>query len=291
MRFIPNVKLGKNVGFCTGVRNTIDFAYSLLEKNKPLFATGELIHNPSVMSELYSRGLIVIDWNSIPKKQKVLIQAHGLNPRDNEMLLLNKNEVIDSTCPIVKKSFESIKKLSETNQVNLVYGSTKHPEMLALDGYVDNLFIFDKFENLDPLLDKLQSSNSVCISAQTTKAYDEFSLICNKLSSYVKNTGVININNTICKFTVERENEVNEESKNSDVVIIIGGKNSSNTSKLYKIAKNNCNNSFHIEKKEEIHYFENIIKQAESVFISSGTSTPIKQVNEIYEYILQIVGG
>ncbi len=291
MRFIPKIKLSENVGFCKGVSNTVKIATDLLNKNDELFATGALIHNPAVMAGLYRSGLKLVDWENLPVNRKVLVQAHGISPRNLGLLREKGNDIIDGTCPIVKKSFDSIINLFEKNEVNFVFGNSKHPEMLALKGYLENITIVEKIEEIGTFEKMLSSANSVCISAQTTKSLNDFKNIGSEIIPYIKNFAILCINNTICSFTVQREREVLEKSCGSDVTVVIGGKNSSNTRKLYEIAKKNGKGSFHIDSKEEVASFENEIKKASKIFITSGTSTPIEQVNEIHEYILQIVGG
>jgi len=288
------IKRAKHIGFCSGVDRAITMALEVLLKKGTLYVTGDLVHNALVMDELSEKGLKIINQNRLPKNTTVMIQAHGASPDMVRQLVENGNAIIDGTCPIVKKSFDICQKCSLSGHQLIVFGHSLHPEMLALKGIIKDALIVDGLNDLTVLYQNKGENNEkhpiskeldVALCAQTTKPLEQFSELAAYLSSQIRQFQHLMVYNTICDATTLREKEIEQLASDNDCVIVVGGMKSSNTRKLYDIAKK-CNKNAHL-----IHSIEDLdgkkasIFQSETCVIASGTSTPMKQVEMVENYI------
>jgi 4-hydroxy-3-methylbut-2-enyl diphosphate reductase len=262
-------------------------AEDLLKKHGSIYVTGDLVHNSVVMDRLEDLGLNVLDENALPQGAVVLIQAHGAPSGLIESLKDMGNEIIDGTCPIVKKSFNTVLKSRQKGFKNLVFGKRTHPEMMALKSLVPEAEIFEDRMSLERLLKENQSERTInyAFTAQTTKPLSIFTEFASRITASLFMFQSVIVYNTICDATISREKEIRDKALVADCVIIIGGRKSSNTRKLYEIARAVNKNSFLVHGRADIEEIKDKIYQFNNVVLGSGTSTPMQQVEEIQNYI------
>jgi 4-hydroxy-3-methylbut-2-enyl diphosphate reductase len=278
------IKIARSAGFCWGVKRAVDMAIKSLENSKGrVFCLGELIHNRLEIERLRNLGMRFIeDMEEVEEGDTVIIRSHGVSPNVIEFLKKKKTRIVDATCPFVKDVHEKAVKLEKEGYPVLILGNPYHPEVIGIAGHVKNPFIAS---NLDEL-EKLPSVNKLGVVCQTTLNISFFKKAVSLLSSKVKELKVFN---TICNATAIRQRETKQLAGKVDVMLVVGGKNSSNTTKLYQIAKEQNPKTYHVESKEEIE--ENWFKNAESVGITAGASTPQWVIDEIVEEISRLKGG
>lgn len=279
--------VGKTSGFCYGVRNAVDKTNEILDKNnqKDIHCLGELVHNKTVTKQLEEKGLKFID--SIDQKNgKVIIRAHGIEKNIYEEAKNNNIELIDLTCPSVLKIHKIAEEYASNGYYIFLIGKKGHPEIIGTYSFCGkNAYIISDIEEVDLAIKNLKDSNleKLLIIVQTTYSTEIFNKIVEKINKNVESQIKIEIKNTICKATELRQEETKELSKNVDLMIIVGGKNSSNTNKLYEIACKNCEHAIFVETKEELNR-DDVIKY-NKIGIMAGASTPQSSVEEIIKYL------
>jgi 4-hydroxy-3-methylbut-2-enyl diphosphate reductase len=273
------IKLAKSYGFCFGVKRAIKIA----EKSSGAVTYGELIHNPLEIKRLkndYNVGYI----ESLEKvdAQKIIIRTHGITKEDREKLESQGKELIDATCPFVTKPQEIVKDMSQKGYDIILFGDINHPEVKGVKSYSENQNRTFVVLNVSELKG-IKLKEKIAVVAQTTRKVSEFLKVVNFL---IENHKEVRIFNTICNATFENQNAVKNLAKEADVMIIIGGKNSSNTKQLYLIAKENCNDSYLIENENELKlgWFRN----KNLCGVSAGASTPEWLIQNIIKKIKQI---
>ena len=265
------------LGFCFGVRRAVDLAKEALLENqgKKVYSLGPLIHNDFVLNELKSQGLQILEETEISEiedESVVIIRAHGVAPEVYNQLVQKKCVIVDATCPRVKSSQKIVNKNSES--IIYLTGDSNHGEVKGIAGYAKNNFYLIKNEEDAKKLVLEEGENSVLLS-QTTFSKKEFEKIKNILLSQ---NSQLKVFNTICSATKERQESLVELCKKVDAVVVIGGKNSANTIRLYQIAKDNCKIVYHIEGEQEL---PKEIFELETVGITAGASTPDELINTI----------
>ncbi len=280
MKVIKN----KNAGFCFGVKRAVEASESLAaEQKKTIYTYGKLIHNDQEVERLKKNGIIPKDVLSEIKNDHVIIRTHGLSKKEIEELESNNNTIADYTCPFVKKLQSYAKEYYDQGYQILIFGQSKHPEISGVRGWTENTAIIvdgpAAVQNIDFTTDK------VCLLVQTTEREEQFALLSEILKTKVPNAVIIN---TICHATQQRQDETLALAKEVDVMIIVGGKESSNTKKLFQVAKSVNNNTFIIEKALDLDkkWFET----SNVAGVSAGASTPdwiieevIKEMEEMKE--------
>lgn len=278
--------LPKNSSFCEGVHNAIEIAYR--NANNTTYMFGEIVHNPIVIEDLLNKGIhLAKTLDDIPDtpKSKVLIRAHGITPEIYRKLQAKKVEVIDKTCPRVKKVHELVKNASDRGLDIVLIGNPNHPEVIGTVGWINTkVFVIKDIADAMRIVPQASFSQSgICMVAQTTYNKEKYEEIYRYFLQFDIH---IEYNNTICNATAERQNEIRLLSKEVDGFIIIGGKASSNVSKLYKIASEVCSNTQLIENADEMDFSK--IATLDKVVIASGASTPQRTINEVIEKIEKI---
>lgn len=281
--------IGKTAGFCFGVANAVNKTKEQLEDKKKVFCLGELVHNKQVTGELKEDGLVFIE-NIEEAKKDVIIRAHG---EKKETYLkaeeLNLN-VIDLTCPKVTHIHKIAGEYEGKGYYIFLVGNKEHPETIATISYCgNNSVIIEKEEDIKIALQNLYESkvNKLLILSQTTFSLDKFNKIVELISNDIKDKNIeLEIKKTICDATRLRQEETKELASNVDMMIIIGGKHSSNTNKLYEIAKSICDNSILIENSTEIDK-ENV-KKYNKIGIMAGASTPKKSIETVVEMLNEL---
>ena len=258
------IKLAKNYGFCFGVKRAIEIA----EESKNATTMGPLIHNNEEISRLQNNFNVTTahSMDEIGDADKVIIRTHGIVKDDLAKLQRSKKEIIDATCPFVTKPQEIVEKMSQEKYKIVIFGDENHPEVKGVKSYAVNdpivVLHVDELKNI-PLGPK------IAIVSQTTKKYVEFMEIVNYL---VERVSEVRVFNTICNATFENQDAARELSYESDIMIVIGGKNSSNTKQLLNISEENCDACFLVENEKEldIAWF----KGKKKCGITAGASTP-----------------
>ena len=276
--------IGKSSGFCAGVKNAITKTEKELEQNKQkIDCLGELVHNRQVIERLEKEGLNLI--NNIEEAQnKVIIRAHGIAKEIYEIAKQKEIELIDLTCPKVLKIHEIIEEYSKKGYYTILIGIKEHPEVIGSISFAGekSSLITEKEEIKEAIkqIEKLQIKK-ILIVAQTTFNLKKFEEISQEINNKLKhdNGYTVEIKNTICPATRIRQEETDEISKKVDYMIIVGGKNSSNTKKLYDISIKNCKNVECVETIKDLKIEE--IKRFNKIGIMAGASTPNESVDEI----------
>ncbi|HOK55752.1 MAG TPA: 4-hydroxy-3-methylbut-2-enyl diphosphate reductase [bacterium] len=275
--------VAKNIGFCFGVKRAVETTEKLLEKLKSLSTVGDIVHNPLVMENLKLKGLKVFNSVSEIKGKYFLIRSHGLAKKEIEKLKKSNLEIYDMTCPFVKKIHYLVENLSNTGYNILIVGNKSHPEVLGIKGYGRNIKVIESKEDL--LKYKYFRGKKVAVVSQTTLNFNYYFEIVKDIVKMVESNKIL-VLNTICKITEEREKEGVEIAKSSDAVFILGGKESSNTKKLFKICKKECKNTFFIEKFADLSKIK--FSDFKNIGIVSGTSTPNFFIRKVIEYFKKI---
>jgi len=274
---MKKIIMAKDIGFCFGVRRAVKMTEKILEKNKNLVSIGDIVHNPVVMEKLIKKGLKVCKEEKEIKKGPFIIRSHGLSPSKIKKLEGKGIEIYDATCPYVKKVHHLIEKLDRENFLIIIIGNRFHPEVMALKEYGDNVFVFD-----GEGIDFKKKFEKVAIIGQTTLSFKKYFEFVEYLVEKIESKQ-IRVYNTICKVTENRQKQAKEISRKVDSVFVLGGKNSSNTTKLYELCKLRNKKSFHIEKMGEFDKID--IHKFNSIGIVSGTSTPEEFIKDVIEYL------
>ncbi len=278
------ILIGKTAGFCYGVKRAVEGAKKDNdETEKTIYCLGEIVHNKQVVEELENKGIKFIE-NIEDAKGKTIIRAHGV-PKEIYKIAENKNiEIIDYTCPNVLRIHKIAEEYSNNGYYIFLCGSKKHPEIIGTISHCGkNSSIIETEEDIEKVIEEYQKTNinKLLLIAQTTYSLKKFDDIKKIIEEKIPKTTELVIKNTICLATELRQKETQELSKKVDIMIIIGGKNSSNTKKLYEIAKQNCQNTIYVETKDDL---KNIDKTAK-IGIMAGASTPQKSIEEIVEFL------
>lgn len=270
------VKLASSYGFCFGVKRAIKIA----ETYENSSTMGPLIHNQNEISRLkndYNVGLYN-DLHEVKEHDTVIIRTHGIPKNDLKLLKQKDAKVINATCPFVTTPQQIVKKMSAEQYSVLIFGDEEHPEVKGVKSYAsDDVHVIEELNALDTIHFKYDKIATV---AQTTKKKETYLQIVNAL--ILKNKEV-RVFNTICDATFENQDAARELSKEVDVMIVIGGKNSSNTKQLHSICLENCTDSYLIENKNELNaqWFEN----KNLCGITAGASTPDWIIQEVVNEI------
>ena len=278
-----DIVIGKNSGFCAGVKYTLTKADEELNKANSIDCLGEIIHNRQVVESLEKKGLRTI--SSINEAtNKVIIRAHGVSKETYEIAKKRNIEIIDLTCPKVLKIHNQVEDFAKKNYFIFLIGIKNHPETIGTYSFCgNNSYIIESTEDINGAINALKSANlkNVLIISQTTFSIKLFDEITNIITSLLDKSYNIHIEKSICNATSLRQEETKEIASNVDLMIIIGGKNSSNTKKLFDVASDYCKNVIHIETKDELDL--SFIKKFKKIGIMAGASTPEYIVNEVYE--------
>lgn len=274
------VKIAKNAGFCFGVKRAMKMAWDELQKSEDgIYALGPLIHNKQAVLKYEENGLKTIEKVSeVPESKSMIIRSHGVGESVYTESKEKDLNVIDTTCPFVKKIHEVAKKYYSQGFSIIVIGDSKHPEVIGINGWCNNEAIIIKtLEDLENI--SLDKNKKYCVVAQTTINIDLYNKILEALSNKLDN---VVFNNTICSATKVRQEAAKEISKDVDMMVVVGGKHSSNTQKLVQICKEYVP-TLAIETVDELNpeYFKGFNK----VGLTAGASTPDWIIEEVITYI------
>lgn len=281
--------IGKTAGFCFGVNNAVTKTQELLKQKGNVYCLGELVHNKHVTEELKRNGLNVID-KVTNAKENVIIRAHGEGQKTYTLANELGIKILDLTCPKVLKIHKIAKEYADNGYYIFLVGHKEHPETIGTISYCgNNSKIIENYEDIEKNINDFYKShiNKLLVLVQTTYSLEEFNKIIQRIKEELESKGIeIKIENTICNATKVRQEETEQIAKEVDAMVIIGGKHSSNTNKLYEISKKYCKESFLIENEEEIE--QNIMKNFKKIGIMAGASTPKKSINSVVEKLKQL---
>ena len=276
-----NVDIGKFAGFCDGVKYAVENTFSQAAKNNDIYIDGHLIHNPQTLDMLENIGVKTYEDEedmSVLNGKTVIVRAHGISPKRREALSSHAKKIVNLTCKYVAKIQGLVKKHSLLGYRIIVIGNPNHPEIIGVCGYADDVYVVYKDEDLNKLPN---DSKKTLIVAQTTLQKATFDKFVSKIKEKYTNTEII-IKNTICAATEQRQNEVLEIAKRNDVVLVIGGSESSNTRNLYNIASS-IKPAFYVEYKEDLDNID--LSKYKNVGIMAGASTPDWLIEDIAQTI------
>ena len=284
------VVLGKTAGFCFGVKRAYDGCINELANNREIYCLGELVHNKQVIYDLVEKGINFIEkLEQAPNNSKVIIRAHGVPKEIYENAKKRKIELIDLTCPKVAKVHEIAAEYSKKGYYICITCSKKtHPEILGTQSFCGKSYaLIQEPENVEEAIKTVKEANAnkLLLISQTTYSMKKFNIIKERIEHSIPKNITFIVENTICYATQARQDETEKLSAQVDKMIIIGGKNSSNTQKLYEIALNNCKNATCIETKEELknENFTDINK----IGVMAGASTPKNTIDKVIKFLNQ----
>ncbi len=274
---MKKIIVAKSIGFCFGVKRAIRMAEEVLEKEGILYSLGDIVHNPLVVERLVSKGLKVVEDIKSLENSPFIIRSHGLPPDLKRKVREKTPHIYDATCPHVGKVQDLIKNLSKEGYFIIIVGDKHHPEVKGLKNFAGKSRVIEKEKDF---LFK-RNLGKVAIVGQTTLSFEEyFETVKRILDRLIADE--VKVFNTLCKITQERQKEAEYLSKRVDALLVLGGKRSSNTKKLYNIGRKKNKNTFHIERLEGLKKIG--FEKFEKIGIISGTSTPQEFIGEVIEY-------
>lgn len=279
------VILGKTAGFCGGVKRAVEETKKELEKKAPLYCLGDLVHNKEVMEELTKKGLTVIQ-DIKQANDKVIMRAHGVSKQIYEQAKQKKIQVIDLTCPKVLHIHEQAEYYAQKQYYLFYIGEKGHPESIGTESFCGKHYsLIETEKDILQAIEQFKESKltKVFIFSQTTFHLEKFHFYCKQLKEKIELFGypnlVLKIENTICDATRFRQEETSSLAKQVNTMIILGGKHSSNTNKLYEIAKQQCSNVIYIEKVTELTK-KSFSKQG-TIGVMAGASTSRESIENL----------
>ncbi len=280
------IKLADSAGFCFGVQRAIDTVYEQIKKAKEngeiIYTFGPIIHNEQVVYDLESKGVTVV--NSLKefdelKKGTVVIRSHGVSKAVYDSLESKGMKLIDATCPFVKKIHKTVFEKSNQGYEILIIGNDTHPEVEGIKGWCfSKTTVINTEEEAKNFYTNTEAK--LCIVSQTTFNYKKFNVLVEILDKKLYDIIVVN---TICNATNERQVEAREIARSVDTMIVIGGKTSSNTQKLYEICKEECEKTYFIQTCEDLKKMK--LLPSNLIGITAGASTPKNIIEEVQNYV------
>ncbi|NLZ49433.1 MAG: 4-hydroxy-3-methylbut-2-enyl diphosphate reductase [Clostridiales bacterium] len=264
------VILAENAGFCFGVKRAVDTSMDAKKDSKEnIYTFGPLVHNKNVIDKLSEEGIYVVNEDDLQKVgngDTIVIRSHGVAPQLMKKIQDTGAQVIDATCPFVTAIHKNVKKYYDLGYQIVIVGDEKHPEVIGSNGWCDNTAVITRDgSEVEKLADK------VCIVAQTTEKLSNLEKVKEAITKQCKEVVTFN---TICSATKERQTSAEETSKKVDVMLVVGSKTSSNTTKLYEICKKNCENTYFIDNSNEIPQWIMEDEKVKKVGVTAGASTP-----------------
>lgn len=289
---MSNIRVAESAGFCFGVKRAIEMAYEAIGVEPNLYSYGQLIHNKTVTDDLASKGLEIVESLDGLTEGTLLIRSHGVGKALYDEAEAKGLKILDGTCPFVKKIHNIVHdKLAEGLGI-IIVGDGTHPEVIGINGWCENAAVILEDEEAAKTKE-IPEKEKCAVVVQTTFRQAKL----DKILEILQDRGVnMEVHNTICSATEKRQTEAEELSKTVDKMIVIGGKNSSNTQKLVEICAKNCGNTVHIETICDLVL--NNFGKDDKIGITAGASTPpaiIKEVvvtmSEALENAVQNLGG
>ena len=267
------VIIAKHSGFCVGVKRAVDTANSIYGKN--VYILGDIIHNETVLKEIANKGTTTVyNVSDVPDNSTCIIRSHGVGKNVIKSLEDRGVTVLNRTCPFVMKTQKIVEQYYSNGYLIVIVGKPTHPEVEGLNGWCNGSAVIIDGLNVP---EEVFKAEKVCVVSQTTYSVEKFKEILKKIHQNCLKT--VEVFETICYTTMERQIEAHTLSKKCDAMVVLGGKSSSNTAKLYEICSSNCKNTFFVSSPDGLDY--KILKRYKSVGVVSGASTPLKQSMEV----------
>ena len=283
------VKVAKTAGFCFGVQRAVDKVYELIDSCPDrLFTLGPIIHNEEVVNDLEKKGVRVAseeELKTLPEGSTVVIRSHGVGKKVYDQLEECGLSYVDVTCPFVLKIHRIVEKESKAGSHIVIIGDPDHPEVVGICGWCIGPYTVIRTKQ-DALDFVPPESKNVCIVSQTTFNYNKFKDLVEILrEKRYDNTvlNILNILNTICNATEERQREAKSIAGEVDTMLVVGGRHSSNTQKLFEICKKECENTYYIQTPVDLD--SDMFQCSSYVGITAGASTPKKIIEEVQEHV------
>lgn len=276
------VLLAKSAGFCFGVKRAVDRVYELTRTGHKIYTFGPIIHNEEVVGDLEKKGVsVIVDEKELAgiTDGVVVIRSHGVAKSVYEQIERQGLECVDATCPFVKRIHNIVEKESAAGKQILIIGNAGHPEVEGIMGWSNTpAMVAETKEEIEKIA--CDPEKPMCVVSQTTFNYNKFQEL---VEIFMKRGYDISVVNTICNATEERQTEAKEIAAKVDAMIIIGGKHSSNTRKLYEICSRECADTYFIQTLDDLHL--ELPKSVRLVGITAGASTPNKIIEEVQNYV------
>ncbi len=269
------IVLAKSAGFCFGVKRATQMAFDATQTHAQIHSLGPLIHSPQVVERLEQQGLRVCKEVAEIPGGAVVVRSHGITSEEQQQLAAQALEVVDATCPFVKKAQEYASHLSEAGYLLVLVGEADHPEVQGIYSYAEGeaIVVASAAEARS-----LPNSRKIGIVAQTTQSIENLREIVSVCLDKAKE---LRVYNTICDATTVRQDEARKIAAGVDLMLVIGGYNSANTTRLATLCEEQQPCTFHIETAEQLEpdWFANI----GTVGITAGASTPRWIIDEVLE--------
>lgn len=278
------VKVAKTAGFCFGVKRAVEKVYEQIKESpdEKIYTYGPIIHNEEVVGDLEKKGVSIINSKEELKKLKkgiIIIRSHGVDKEVYDIADSNNLKIVDATCPFVLKIHKIVEKEKNNGSHIIIIGNSSHPEVQGIKGWSgEGTTVIGSEEEARNF--SMEKPKKICIVSQTTFNYNKFKYLVEIIS---KKRYDINVLDTICNATHERQAEAKEIAANVDSMIVIGGKNSSNTQKLYEICSRECSSTYYIQTLEDMNLCE--LQSSSCVGITAGASTPNYIIEEVHNNV------
>lgn len=269
--------IAKTAGFCFGVKRAVDMAFSNANE-EGTYTYGPIIHNEVVTSALEEKGVYAIETIEKYDVKKLIIRSHGVSPDVYKKGESKNAEIIDATCPYVKKIHRYVEKYTANGYFIIIAGNAVHPEIQGINGWANEKCYIAK--DVNELKEMKLPQGKFLLVAQTTYKKE----VVDEMKRYLEEQGIdFEYINTICNATKERQEEAVELAKKVDCMLILGSPKSANTKKLFEISQEHCGNSFCVQGAAELN--PKMFNDCQTVGITAGASTPQSVVEEVIEYI------
>ncbi len=276
------VIVAKTAGFCFGVERAVNKVYEQIEKtSQPIYTYGPIIHNEEVVKDLEAKGVkLIADRKELEALTEgegvIIIRSHGVSREVYEIAEKKGLTIVDATCPFVKKIHRLVERECAAGNQVVIIGNEQHPEVEGIKGWGDaHTVVIQTPEEVEDFVPKAGAKLSIV--SQTTFNYNNFKELVEK---FFKKGYDILVLNTICNATQERQVEAGRIASQVDAMIVIGGKNSSNTRKLYEICRKECKNTYYIQTVGD--FDPESVSSVRSVGITAGASTPKNIIEEVH---------
>ena len=268
------IEVAAHAGFCFGVRRSVSAVDELLKSGKRITTLGPVIHNPAVIEGMKARGVVVAEEKEEVEGDTVVIRAHGAPKSVHDYFLKKGMEVVDTTCPFVERIHRRVREASAQGIPVLIVGEKEHAEVVGIRGWVEGSDCFIVYSAGE--IDALPPMQRACVVAQTTTPQALYDGLCARLRERIPECEVFG---SICKATVLHQSEARELAARVDVMLVVGGRNSSNTRKLFALCSEICKRTYFIERAEQVAGIP--VKGNEIIGITAGASTPDEIIKEV----------
>ena len=289
------VLVAEYAGVCFGVRRALDLLEESVEKangsGSMVVMLGPLIHNPRVVENYSEKGVNVVDVDSTPEEGVVVVRSHGVTKQVEDRLEEKEAlKIVDTTCPYVKRIHQLVEKRSSQGIAIIVMGDKNHSEVEGITSRINGPFLVVSPElsevSLEKMRDFLEEHDKVFVVAQTTSRPVNYEKLVSEVKKMIPERKKVDVSQTICTATLKRQDSARELSSRVDAIVVVGGKNSSNTSKLFQVVSVDNKNSFWVERPEDFSEKDlSILRSLSTVGITAGASTPDDQIMEMKKFL------